>query len=170
MWGAWAGQGRGPGWTRFPRVAKCYQGLYFETLGNSGRERAVSGLLLGRAAPGEGSTVSWLQPAAFHPIPVGTTHRASTCARAPSQGGGAHRWSSPALTLTGAGRRYAACSWSICCHQVPFLCYQHLGSCPAPIPLCGCELGPRCLPCSGLLCGALACACASWSPGVSRGM
>lgn len=83
---------------------ECNQGLYCGTSSNSGRERAGCGLLLGRAAPGEGSAVSWLQPAAFHPTPMGTTHRASICATAPSQGGGARGWSSPALAPIRAGR------------------------------------------------------------------
>lgn len=85
--GAWAGQGRGPGWTRFPVVSECNKGLYCGTLGTSGRERAASGLLLGRSAPGEGSAVSWLQPAVFRPAPMGTTHGASARATAASQGG-----------------------------------------------------------------------------------
>lgn len=45
------GLGRGLGWTRFPRAAECNQGLYSGTSGNSGRESATSGLLLGRAVP-----------------------------------------------------------------------------------------------------------------------
>lgn len=138
--GARAGQGRGLGWTHLPTASECNQGLYCGTSSKSGGERAVSGLLLGRATPGEGSAVSWLQSSAFHPAPMG----------APRMGLGpvlqrSARVEEQRCPPPGGSREVT------CCHQVAFFCCQHLGSGPAPVPVCGCELGPRRLPCSGLL-------------------
>lgn len=58
-WVVW-GTGRGP----LPKGSCMQQGAVGGTLGDSGREEALSGLLLGRAGTGGGSTL-WLQPLPF---------------------------------------------------------------------------------------------------------
>lgn len=64
---AWAGQDGGLGWTRSPTVTECKQGCVVGPLV----------IVTGRAVLRESRTVSWLQPAALHPTPVGTLHKAS---------------------------------------------------------------------------------------------
>lgn len=123
--------------------------LYFGTLGNSGRERSMSVLLLGRAAPGEGSTMSSaLLP--FTPCPPHT--------------GPALAWQHPARV-----EQPPSTWWEQGGDMLPaagvLAAISALFMLPASglMPVCACELSPRCPPCSGLFCGALACPWASQS-------